>query len=149
MLITIWTSSSTKRLANWECAAVNFNVCNMKSKHKIKFQGKLRKLNICLNYTEEINYINMFRKKKKKHSVWPYCTSGGKMFSRGVTVLGDTQYVMPSGFTHLPKFLLCPPGIWYRVGTFPLALLILRKKISRFLVKLSSVHTGLSSSLLQ
>ena len=66
MLITIWTSSSTKRLANWECAAVNFNVCNMKSKHKIKFEGKLRKLNICLNYMEEINYINMFRKKKKK-----------------------------------------------------------------------------------
>ena len=62
---------------------------------------------------EEINCINVFRKQNKteQNSVQPYWTTGAKMLSQGAAGLGDTQCVVPSGVTHLPKLLLCPKAM--------------------------------------
>lgn len=70
-------------------------------------------------------------------------------FSWACSGLGDTQWTMLSGFTPLPKFPLCPPGIWQRVESSPLAPPILKSLQPFASVKLISVHAGSSSSPLQ
>ena len=50
-------------------------------------------------------------KTKQNKTVQPYWTTGAKMLSQGAAGLGDTQCVVPSGVTHLPKLLLCPKAM--------------------------------------